>query len=384
MKADLSHLLKNENYLHFVSRDYLYRKDVLGAFLNLLTDLTQSEIGYLHLVDESQNEIELAVWSDDVFSKCTTGYTSHYPVSEAGIWADSIRKRAPVLHNDYGDMKNDEKQGLPDGHFPVSRHLSIPIMYHNKIEAVIGIGNRSTPYTDKEIESWNDFIQEAWKEIKIKITDVEKREFTRLLQYKKMKPESSLIKVIAAMSDALELRDEYTSMHQRNVSLLSNKIANKLDLNERQVEGVTIGALVHDIGKIGVPSQILNKMKPLTDAEFELIKQHPASGAMLFKNIDLPMPLFDMVEQHHERLDGSGYPHGLKGNDICIEARIIAVADTFDAMASDRPYRYSPGRQAAIDELKSNRNIKYDAYVVDRFLELIETDEDLKPGGVYK
>lgn len=384
MKADFSHLLKNENYLHFVSRDYLYKRDVLGEFLNLFTDLTQSEIGYLHLVDESQNEIKLAVWSDDVFSKCTTGYASHYPVSEAGIWADSIRKRAPVLHNDYGDMKNDEKQGLPDGHFPVSRHLSVPIMYHNRIEAVIGIGNRSTPYTDKEIESWSEFIQEAWKEIKIKITDVEKREFTRLLQYKKMKPESSLIKVIAAMSDALELRDEYTSMHQRNVSLLSNKIANKLYLNERQVEGVTIGALVHDIGKIGVPSQILNKMKPLTDAEFELIKQHPASGAMLFKNIDLPMPLFDMIEQHHERLDGSGYPHGLKGNDICIEARIIAVADTFDAMASDRPYRYSPGRQAAIDELKSNRNIKYDAYVVDRFLELLETDDDLKPGVIYK
>ncbi|NVK25480.1 MAG: HD domain-containing protein [Gammaproteobacteria bacterium] len=384
MNVESSQLLENEEYLHFLSRDYLYRRDVLGAFLNLFTDLTQSEIGYLHLVDESQNEIELAVWSDNVFSNCTTGYATHYPVSKAGIWADSIRKKTPVLHNDYGHMNNDEKQGLPDGHFAVNRHLSIPVMYHGRIEAVIGIGNRSTSYTEKEVEIWNGFIQEAWKEIKIKITDVEKREFTRLQQYKKMKPESSLIKVIAAMSDALELRDEYTSMHQRNVSLLSNKIANKLDLNERQVEGVTIGALVHDIGKIGVPSQILNKMKALTDAEFELVKQHPSSGAKLFKSIDLPMPLFDMVEQHHERLDGSGYPHGLKGNDICIEARIIAVADTFDAMASDRPYRYSPGRQAAIDELKSNRNIKYDAYVVDSFLEVIETDPDLKPGVIYK
>ena len=106
-------------------------------------------------------------------------------------------------------------------------------------------------------------------------------------------------------------------------------------------------------------------------------------GADIFRDIDLPFHLTEMIEQHHERLDGSGYPNGLKGEDISLEARIIAVADTFDAMASDRPYRYSPGREAAVAELKANRNIKYDVYVVDAFLELLETDPDLQPGLMH-
>ncbi|BDX05774.1 hypothetical protein MACH26_12950 [Planctobacterium marinum] len=335
-------------------------------------------------MDEARQEIELAVWSGKVFERCTTAYASHYPVSDAGIWAESIRQRRPVVHNDYAGMAPHLKNGLPEGHFPVTRHLGIPVMPASKIVAVLGVGNRSTPYSEAEIEELSLFINSAWSAVGLKINDIEQRELDRLLKYNAIQPETTLLKVIAAMSDALELRDEYTSAHQRNVSLISHKIASVLDLNERQVEGVTLGALVHDIGKIGIPAEILNKMKPLNGAEYQLIKEHPSDGANLFKNIDLPIPLAQMIEQHHERLDGSGYPNRLKGDDICIEARIIAVADTFDAMASDRPYRYSPGRQAAIEELRSNRNVKYDAYVVDRFLELLDTDPDLKPGAIYK
>lgn len=375
---------QSQFYRDFLARDYLYKRDVLANFLDVVTDLSQSEIGYLHLVDEDRQEIELAVWSGKVFERCTTAYASHYPVSDAGIWAESIRQRRPVVHNDYAGMHRELKQGLPEGHFPVTRHLGIPVMPADKIVAVLGVGNRSTLYSDAEIEELSHFINSAWSAVGLKVNDIEQRELDRLLKYNAIQPEATLLKVIAAMSDALELRDEYTSAHQRNVSLISHKIASVLDLNERQVEGVTLGALVHDIGKIGIPSEILNKMKPLSGAEYQLIKEHPSDGANLFKNIDLPIPLAQMIEQHHERLDGSGYPNRLKGDDICIEARIIAVADTFDAMASDRPYRYSPGRQAAIDELRSNRNIKYDAYVVDRFLELLDTDPDLKPGALYK
>ena len=346
--------------------------------------MSQSEIGYLHLVDEDLQEIELAVWSGKVFEQCTTAYASHYPVSEAGIWAESIRQKQPVVHNDYNHISADLKGGLPEGHFPVTRHLGIPVMPKGEVVAVVGVGNRDTPYTQAEIKALCEFVNSAWSAVGIKINDIEQREIERLQRYKSIKPETTLVKVIAAMSDALELRDEYTSAHQRNVSIISHKIASVLELNERQIEGVTLGALVHDIGKIGIPAEILNKMKPLNGAEYQLIKEHPSDGANLFKNIDLPIPLAEMIAQHHERLDGSGYPNQLKGDEICIEARIIAVADTFDAMASDRPYRFSPGRQAAIDELQSNRNIKYDAYIVDRFLELLETDPELQPGALYK
>lgn len=155
--------------------------------------------------------------------------------------------------------------------------------------------------------------------------------------------------MLSALSNAFELRDEYTSEHQRNVSIIASKIARTMELPERIIEAVTIGGLVHDI----------------------------------FRDIDLPFHLTEMIEQHHERLDGSGYPKRLKGEDISLEARIIEVADTFDAMASDRPYRYSPGREAAVAELKANRNIKYDVYVVDAFLELLETDPDLQPSLMH-
>ncbi|WP_052141095.1 HD domain-containing phosphohydrolase [Pseudoalteromonas piratica] len=365
----------------FSRRRYLSSRDVYQSFLETILQLSGSQIGYLHLVN--QDEIALTVWSQKVFEMCSTVHANHYKLSEAGIWADSIRQLKPVIHNNYQDIDESQKNGLPAGHFPVISHVSFPILKKAQVIAVLGIGNSDLPYEQSFVEEINEKINRNWHLVEEKIASTEQIESQLLARYESMPKQEVLLKMLSALSNAFELRDEYTSEHQRNVSIIASKIARTMELPERIIEAVTIGGLVHDIGKIVVPSEILNKARKLMPAEMELIKLHPKMGADIFRDIDLPFHLTEMIEQHHERLDGSGYPNGLKGEDISLEARIIAVADTFDAMASDRPYRYSPGREAAVAELKANRNIKYDVYVVDAFLELLETDPDLQPGLMH-
>jgi putative nucleotidyltransferase with HDIG domain len=365
----------------FSRRRYLSSRDVYQSFLETILRLSGSQIGYLHLVN--QDEIALTVWSQKVFEMCSTVHANHYKLSDAGIWADSVRQLKPVIHNNYQDIDESQKNGLPEGHFPVTSHVSFPILKNGKVIAVLGIGNSDLPYEQCFVEEINEKINRNWHLVEEKIASTEKIETQLLARYESMPKQEVLLKMLSALSNAFELRDEYTSEHQRNVSIIASKIARTMELPERIIEAVTIGGLVHDIGKIAVPSEILNKARKLMPAEMELIKLHPKMGADIFRDIDLPFHLTEMIEQHHERLDGSGYPNGLKGEDISLEARIIAVADTFDAMASDRPYRYSPGREAAVAELKANRNIKYDVYVVDAFLELLEADPDLQPGLMH-
>ncbi|MEE4244692.1 MAG: HD domain-containing phosphohydrolase [Kangiellaceae bacterium] len=152
-------------------------------------------------------------------------------------------------------------------------------------------------------------------------------------------------------------------------------IAKKLQLPADTIEGITLGGLIHDIGKISTPSEILTKPTQLLAAEYALVKEHPSIGADFFSNIKLRWPVKTIVEQHHERLDGSGYPKGLTGKDIILEARVVAVADVIDSMAANRPYRFAPGINAAIDELRDGKGIKYDESVVEAVLALHESDE---------
>jgi HD-GYP domain-containing protein (c-di-GMP phosphodiesterase class II) len=139
-----------------------------------------------------------------------------------------------------------------------------------------------------------------------------------------------------------------------------------------------MAAMVHDIGKVAVPSEILTKPTRLTDLEMQMVQGHVESGYQILKDIPFPWPIADMVRQHHERLDGSGYPHGLKGDQICPEARILAVADTIEAMATHRPYRPARGLSAAMDEVRSEAGEKLDAKVVDAAFELMDANNTLQ------
>jgi putative nucleotidyltransferase with HDIG domain len=161
------------------------------------------------------------------------------------------------------------------------------------------------------------------------------------------------------------MRDPYTAGHQRRVTVLACAIAEQMGISEEQFDGLRLAGLVHDIGKFNVPVEILNKPGRITETELNIIKTHAEAGYNVLKEIEFPWPVARIVLQHHERLDGSGYPQGLKDNGIMLEARILAVADVVEAMASHRPYRPALGIEVALEEITMNKGILYDPAVSD-------------------
>ena len=182
--------------------------------------------------------------------------------------------------------------------------------------------------------------------------------------------QDSLEDTMRAIAGIVEMRDPYTAGHQTRVADLAAAIAKQMGLPDEQIHAIHLAGIVHDLGKIKIPAEILSKPGKLTDLEFGLIKVHPQAGYDILKGINFPSPIAQMVLQHHERLDGSGYPQGLKGEDILLEARILAVADTVEAMSSHRPYRPGLGIDVALEEITKNRGKYYDPQVVDAYLAL--------------
>ncbi|MBW2307250.1 MAG: HD domain-containing protein [Deltaproteobacteria bacterium] len=170
---------------------------------------------------------------------------------------------------------------------------------------------------------------------------------------------------IQAIALTVEKRDAYTAGHQRRVANLARTIAKEMGLSNYRIDGIRMAGVIHDLGKIAVPGEILSKPGQLNDNEFSLIKAHPQVGYGILKEIDFPWPVAQIVLQHHERMDGSGYPHRLSGEDIILEARIMAVADVVEAMASHRPYRPALGIKEALKEISQNSGTQYDAKIVD-------------------
>jgi putative two-component system response regulator len=175
---------------------------------------------------------------------------------------------------------------------------------------------------------------------------------------------------IEAMGLTVEKRDPYMAGHQRRVSDLACAIAKEMALPADRIRGMRMAGLVHNVGKIRVPTEILSKPVPLTDIELEMIKLHPEAGRDILKTIEFPWPVADIVYQHHEKMDGSGYPQGLSAKDILQEARILTVADVVEAMASHRPYRAALGLDQSLKEISINRGVLFDANVVDACLKL--------------
>ncbi len=188
------------------------------------------------------------------------------------------------------------------------------------------------------------------------VTESEKQ-YRHLLQ-------KALDGTIQAMAMVVEMRDPYTARHQRRVAKLAYAVAESMALSEEQVHSVCVAAGVHDIGKIGVPAEILSKPGLLGRVEASMIRSHPRIGYDILKSIEFPWPIAQIVFQHHERMDGSGYPSGLLGESILLEAKILGVADVVEAMASHRPYRPAPGIDKALEEISKNSGSLYDPEVV--------------------
>lgn len=186
--------------------------------------------------------------------------------------------------------------------------------------------------------------------------------------------EDAAFGAVRAIAATIEKRDPYTSGHQENVAAISVAIARKLGWPPGRIDGLRLGATIHDIGNIYIPSEILNRPGRLTDSEFGMVKSHPQVGYEILENTEFPWPIKEMVVQHHERIDGTGYPQGLKGDEIIEEAKIIAVADVVDAITSHRPYRPGLGIDVALAEIERGRGTAYDPAVADTCLRMIRDE----------
>ena len=217
------------------------------------------------------------------------------------------------------------------------------------------------------------------------ITDITKRKKTEeQLQQTLDSLRKAVGVTVQVMVSAVETRDPYTSGHQNRSAALARSIANEMGLPWEKIDAIRMAGSIHDIGKLSIPAEILSKPTKLSDIEFSLIKEHARKGYEMLKDVESPWPLAEIVYQHHERIDGSGYPRNLKGDDILIEARILAVADVVEAMASHRPYRPGLGIDAALNEIEKNRGIFYDEAVADACLRLFR-EKGFKLDGIeYK
>ena len=251
--------------------------------------------------------------------------------------------------------------------------MAIPLMADNKAFGALGIYSNETDQFDSDEESLLiEMANDLGYAIMSMRTRTQHKLTTQELEKSLEKMKRILMQEVSSLGTALMIRDPYTSGHQRRVVRLAAAIAEEMGCSMDQIEGITVAGNLHDIGKINIPSEILSKPGKLSDLEFAIVKTHSLAGYEIIKDIEFPWPVAEVIMQHHERMNGSGYPQGLAGEDILTEARIVAVADVVEAMFSHRPYRAALGMDRALEEIVLNKGILYDADVVDACLMVIQ------------
>jgi PAS domain S-box-containing protein/putative nucleotidyltransferase with HDIG domain len=270
-----------------------------------------------------------------------------------------------------------------------------------RIESLFGLFSEGAQLKDQELQIRRHNGETLWisltaepvfdaedqvVECRASILDISKRkEAEQQRQQLTERLQRSLVQTIQAIATTIEKRDPYTAGHQQRVAELAVAIAREMGLPEKRIEGLRLGAMIHDIGKIYVPAELLNRPGKLDEMEFNFIRTHPEVGYEIISGVDFPWPVAEMVVQHHERLDGSGYPKGMREDEIIPEARIIAVADVVEAITNFRPYRPARQLEKALEEIAQHQNTSYDPDVVAACLRLFKEKRFAwsKPAGVY-
>ena len=272
------------------------------------------------------------------------------------------------ISEEAGEPETDPRKKIKEK-ISIKSSLFIPMHLHGKVMGVIQMqSKKQDAYTQENI----DLLAALAKVAVIAIANA--RLFARIGEDSKQ-IQAALDGTIKSVSMITQVRDPYTAGHQRRVTELAEAIALEMELPEDQVVGIRVAGLMHDIGKMSIPAEILSKPSKLSDTEFNLIKAHPSVAYDILKTIDFPWSIAEIVLQHHERINGSGYPQGLKRDEILIEARILAVADVVEAMSSHRPYRPKLGFEAALQEIENKKGTLYDSNVVDACLRLLTKEE---------
>lgn len=336
-------------------------EDTFNQLVSRAVHISQSQDGYLMHYNSAKRELALTArhQSREIDSE-------KFAVDDCPSLALCIDESAAYICN---DRDTEPLPFLADEQ--VNNHLSVPVTYRGAIVGVVGVFNRDKPYTEVDAKSLMVYSTIIWHAIQLPKTLKVVAEQSRVIRQQKQQLNHSLVQLVGAIADALEVNDPYTAGHQRSVAKLAHRIGRRMGLSHHQLEGLKLGGLIHDIGKLAIPTQLLTKPSRLSEEEFDLIKTHSERGAAIIKDVEFPWPIRDMILQHHERLDGSGYPFGLKGDRILIESQILAVADVSDSILSHRPYRPALGFEKLREVLLDGRGSLFNSEAVDICLELL-------------
>ncbi len=334
-----------------LSRFRLYGKTVATV---LLTDITERrnalhEVERLAAIVESCDDAIFSFSPQNTIRTLNKGAENIYGYARQNLIGRPVTLLVPeALHPEHASIVRRVLEGQSiHRHETLRRHSSgqlfpvsvtySPIITESEISGISAISRDITLRKDTE---------HALKESFLRLNEL-------------------LDETVRALSLTLEFRDMYTAGHQNNVARLASLIARQMGMEPERIKGLRIAAMLHDIGKICIPMAILAKPTRLSPAEMDIIRAHPSSGREILQHIPFPWPVGEIIHQHHERLDGSGYPRGYSGKDILDESRILAVADVVDAMASHRPYRPALGLGSAIEEMAGHMGTLYDADIVE-------------------
>lgn len=367
-KTKIARLLSQSTVIRKINQLLLRAKsqpELFQQICDLLKQIEYIKFVWIGLTEKGSFEVKPVAQA---------GFEEDYLSSIKVTWDDSEYGRGPtgtaiktgqpfVMR----DIENDpryqpwRKEALKRGY---ASSIALPLVHERESIGALNVySERKDAFGDEEVE----LLMEVAEDIAVGIKSLR---LEKELEQAYGKLRRAMEGTIQALSTTVEMRDPYTAGHQRRVTELACAVAREMGLQEKRTEGIYIAGLLHDIGKIAVPAEILSKPGTISEGEFTIMKSHPRVGFEILKGIKFPWPVAQIILQHHERMDGSGYPSGLSGEEIYLEARILGVADVVEAMASHRPYRPALGIDKALQEISQNSGPLYDPKVVDACLTL--------------
>jgi PAS domain S-box-containing protein/putative nucleotidyltransferase with HDIG domain len=312
---------------------------------------TGSPLSYLYFVDPAQKTMTLAAWRDRAQQHVTMANAEARALAKTSLFTECVKARHATSSNDLNWKP--QTDGLPD----LQRFLAVPMVADEHTVAILGVANREAGYSEDDQTALTAMAESVWRVLQ------SKREHARTLS-SLQRTDVALQGMIDSLLRISERHDPHTAGSARRVAALAVALAREAGLDSQRQDALRVAALLHDIGNIAVPPSILAKPGALTEQEAALMRTHAEEGCKLLAEIDFGAPVAEIVLEHHERIDGTGYPRAIKGDDILIEARVLAIADSVEAMCSARPYRPAIGMEAAIDEINKNAGKLYDLHLV--------------------
>jgi PAS domain S-box-containing protein/putative nucleotidyltransferase with HDIG domain len=322
---------------------------IVRRLIEQAADATASPVAYLYFVDAARKTMTLAAWRAQ--QQTTMANAEPRPIARSGLFTECVRAKHATSSNDL--TWKPQPDGLPD----LQRYVAVPMIAQDEVVAVVGVANRDAGYDEEDQRMLGALADGVWRVLQTK------RAHAHTLG-SLQRADIALQGLVDSLVRMVERHDPYTAGTSRRLAALAVALGREAGLDGERQHALRVAALLHDIGNVAVPATILSKPAPLTETELALMRSHVEEGRQLLADIDFGAPIADIVYQHHERYDGSGYPRGLKGEEILIEARILAIADTVEAMCSSRPYRPAVGIETAIDEINRGAGRLYDLHLV--------------------